>query len=196
MSSHYRAWSEADLRVLACRELRLPPRTKFVNMELARGYVGLTWQTIKDCRAKKTYRGVLCQEQARLRSVAPDTPRPATQLPSRQPSSSPMNMQQNQHVPTTKTRLNSRVLRLSNTKQRAQRGEAQSPTVHSRDPSPPSPRTSVTTPVEKPANLPWSADDTSALALLELQAPAAMVCDEELAALLPRRTWESVREHR
>ncbi|CAN7976472.1 unnamed protein product [Ixodes persulcatus] len=42
MSSHYRAWWEADLRVLECRELRLPPRTKFVNIELSRG----TWESL------------------------------------------------------------------------------------------------------------------------------------------------------
>ncbi|EEC09390.1 hypothetical protein IscW_ISCW008229 [Ixodes scapularis] len=180
MSSHYRTWSEADLRVLACGELRLPPRTKFVNMELAKGYKGLTWQTIKDCRAKKLYRGVLRQEQARLRSVTPATALPATPHLSRQPSSSPIPAMPKQHVPTTKARIESGVLRLSNTKQRAQRGQVQSPT------SPP----------YKPDNRPWTADDTRALALSELQAPAAMVCDEELAALLPRRTWKSVGDHR
>ncbi|CAN7950525.1 unnamed protein product [Ixodes hexagonus] len=46
-------WSEADLRVLAGRELALPARTKFVTKELAKGYEGVPWQTIKDNRAKK-----------------------------------------------------------------------------------------------------------------------------------------------
>ncbi|CAN8026647.1 unnamed protein product, partial [Ixodes persulcatus] len=165
---------------------------------LARVYVGITWQTIKDCRAKKLYRGVRCQEQARLRSVTPVTPRPATPLSSTQPSSSPIQVQLQPHVPTSKAQINSRVPRLSNTKQRAQKGqEVQSPTCTSTArKTQPGTRTPLTTPVDKPVNRPWTADDTRALALLGLQAPAAMVCDEELDALLPKRTWESVREHR
>ncbi|CAN7978033.1 unnamed protein product, partial [Ixodes persulcatus] len=143
-------------------------------MELSRGYMGVTWQTIKDCRAKKLYRGVLRQEQARLRAVTPATPLPATPRPSSHLSTPPIPVQPNQHVPTTKPCITSRMPRL-NTKRKSP-GEVHAPTG--------------------PIDRLWSADDTRALALLELQAPTAMLGDEELAALLPKRTWESVREHR
>lgn len=95
----------------------------------------------------------------------------------------------------------STVTNLCFTTRKTQRGtEGASRSSHSRDPSPLRPRTPATLPATappyKPDNRPWTADDTRALALSELQAPAAMVCDEELAALLPRRTWKSVGDHR
>ncbi|CAN7950723.1 unnamed protein product, partial [Ixodes hexagonus] len=173
-------WSEADLRVLACRELQLPPRTKFVNQELAKGYDGLQWQTIKDCRAKKLYRGVLCQEQARMRSAAPATTLPVSTLPTRSPFSSPVKVRQKHHIQTTQ---------LSSSTTPCRNRPSPTPTALNTSPE-------GTEQYHEHDDRPWTAEDTRALALSELQAPTAMVCDEELAALLPRRSRESVREHR
>ncbi|KAG0444100.1 hypothetical protein HPB47_014175 [Ixodes persulcatus] len=67
------AWWEADLRVLECRELRLPPRTKFVNIELSRGAVravdtGLvpSGETMAELQDQAGVEGAVGSEQAQL----------------------------------------------------------------------------------------------------------------------------------
>ncbi|CAN7986872.1 unnamed protein product, partial [Ixodes hexagonus] len=179
-------WHEADLRVLACMKLALPTRTKFVNKELAKGYKGVPWQTIKDSRAK-LYRGVLQQEQARVHSAQTATSQQAS-LPSTTGTvRSPAHVRQEQEV-STPAAYGPRSGQL--TPITTPRGDPPSPpATPSSSPGGP--------PQEQESNdRPWTADDTRALAPGELQALASMVCDEELTALLPRRSRESVRKHR
>lgn len=68
-------------------------------------------------------------------------------------------------------------------------GEARSPYIILQPRSPP--RYPPT-----PEARPWTERDTHALVLCKLQASLCMRSDEELAALMPRRTWQSVRDYR
>ncbi|CAN7946975.1 unnamed protein product [Ixodes pacificus] len=92
-------WNTEDVRTLPVQGLSMPSKMKFVNKELAEGYAGVPWQTIKGIRGRKLYRNLLQQEQLRCRLPRPDsrvpehgeppTATPGGPLPSVQDSSGP-----------------------------------------------------------------------------------------------------------
>ncbi|KAG0427277.1 hypothetical protein HPB47_025670 [Ixodes persulcatus] len=176
------AWSTEDIRTLAKRELSMATMVKFVNKELAKGYVGVSWQTIKDIQAKKLYRGLLEQEQMRRRLPTP---------------------QEQELSPGEPTVTPSETLSYGKDHSGRQPKARSSTTATTAPPRNPATNTTGATapvtprePSTEAGSRLWAAQDTRALVLCELQAPQCMNSDEELAALLPDRSWQSVRDHR
>lgn len=171
-----------DVRTLAVQELTMPAKTKFVNKELAKGYTGVSWQTIKVIRGRKLYRDVLQQEQVRRRLPRQDSEvctqaEPHTTTPGGPQTSVEGSGVQTETSPSPVSAL------------RPQRQGASS-----RDFSP-----ATVTPQEinpTAGTRPWTDRETEALVLCELQAPSCMRDNDELAALMPGRSWQSVRDQR
>ncbi|CAN7990551.1 unnamed protein product, partial [Ixodes hexagonus] len=143
-----------------------------------------------DNRAKKLYRGVLQQEEAWICSTGTATPQIVKTPSTTGTVRSPVHVRQVQQV-TTPTAQSPpflpRAPRVCDNRHKEQAREDM------RDPRP----LLDGPPLHHEADdRPWTADDTRALALTELQAPASMAWNEELSALVPRRSGESVGRHR
>ncbi|CAN7982195.1 unnamed protein product [Ixodes pacificus] len=176
-------WTTADFRTLAVQELSMPVKMKFVNKELAKGYAGIPWQTIKGIRARKLYRDLLQQEQLRRRLPRPDTRVPAQSKPPTVTPGGPLASAQESSSP--QAGIPSTPITAPRPQWQSGRSIHHSPTPFTPPDIPPSPEAR-----------PWTERDTQALVLCELQAPLCMRSDEELAAVMPRRTWQSVRDQR
>lgn len=94
-------WTTEDVRTLAIQELSMPIKVKFTNKELAKGYAGVPWQTIKGIRGRKVYRDVLHQEQLRRRQPPPDSAVPARSKPKNAPSGGSLPTLQESSSPQT-----------------------------------------------------------------------------------------------